>query len=189
MRLTHLVILLALGCSASSSYLAARIIKFPEEKLAAISPDGRFSIINKDNDNDQNHVIYIRDNISRSIKPVIYYNRHIDIGWSPNSKRFFVNNYKESNISDCEIITTNAGKKISIAHAITKQDGAILLGNDDSHFYVTCLSWLNPQSVSVSVVGYNGPRSGSINRKLKCDLGSTHITCGTGSPKRKFRGT
>ena len=177
MYLMRIVLLTTLGLAMSPDYAVAQIINFPISKIPAPSPDREFSIINEDNEKEPNHALYIKNNNLKTKNKILYYNRHVDVLWSPNSKRFFVNNYKESNLSDCEIISVISRNRLSVAHALTKEKGAILRGNDDSHLYITCLSWIGPDAVLVSAKGYDGLRSGAINRKLRCDLQATRMTC------------
>jgi hypothetical protein len=179
MQFIRIILLTALGLAASLDYAVAQIIEFPISKIPATSPNGKFSIVNEDNEEEPNHVLYIKDNKLKTRNKILYYNRHVAVLWSVNSKRFFINNYKESNLSDCEIFSVISSNTLSVAHALTKEKGAILRGNDDSHLYITCLSWIGSDAVLVSARGYDGRRSGSINRELRCDLQATRMTCRT----------
>jgi hypothetical protein len=179
MHLARVAILVASGWGVSSDYAQAKIIKYPRSNISASSPDNIFSIVNRDADGGPSHSLIIRKKLSKSTKVVLYYDRHIDASWAPNSKIFFVNNYGGSNTADCELINPNSLNRVSVSRALTKDNGALLHRNDDSHLYITCLSWIASDGVLVSAIGYDGPRSGSINRKFRCDVRATRMTCRT----------
>lgn len=167
--------LLLLGASAAAKPERSEVIKFPGSVHAVASPDRKAVIINEDRDQEPNHLLYLSVRGSPSKILIMPYGRHVDVLWSPDSRSFFVNDYAESNEADCILINRGTMKKTSLTRVLTKGARAPLLGNDNTHLYVTCDGWRGTQKLLVSVIGYNGTQSGTIQGRFIYNTDSGQI--------------
>lgn len=137
-----------------SSPLRAEVTKFPQDQYQAQSPDRRFAVINQNRDELPNHVLSLLDEQRGKSWLILLYRRHVDVSWSNNSTLFFVNDYEESDISDCYLFsTTDRQWKMSVmfsreVHSFMNRHPR------ESHIFVKCVGWQANDSVKVEISGY-----------------------------------
>ena len=162
MRLT-LLLCAALSLAPVASSHAAAVVTFPGSTRQALSPDGRFAVLNMDRDEEPNHVLSLHDKKQGSRFPIFPYRRHVDVSWSKDSKFFFVNDYAESDLADCVVASVDDHKQRKMSATLQEEILDFMRGFKGSHLYVTCDAWSPNDDLAVSVWG-----------------------SGDGSPKRRF---
>ena len=157
--------LAGLGCLLVGTALStSSITSFPGRACCAVAPNGRLSVVNEDQDREPNHILWLRHQKSGDVSMIMAYKRHVEVSWSRDSRFFFVNDYAESNESDCVIVDVKNMKKrsmIAVINSKLRQWGAARAG----HLYVTCTSWKrrNHLDVRVSAYGFDGH---SLDRRM-----------------------
>jgi sugar lactone lactonase YvrE len=175
MKVVLFLALLLLSASVATKSERIKPIEFPGTVHSVASPDGKAVISNEDRDQEPNHVLYLSVSGSPSKILILAYSRHVDVLWSPDSRSFFVNDYAQSNAADCILISRGTIKRRSVTRVLTTGRRAPLRGNDDTHLYVTCDEWRGAHTVVVSARGYDGAKSGTIERTFMYDTDSGHI--------------
>jgi hypothetical protein len=94
---------------------AIHAVFFPFATSTAISPDGRFAIINLDSDKEPYHTLFLADRRNHVKRKVLEYNRSVDVLWNPDSSSFALTDYMGSNVSECYLYSTDLARpKIKI---------------------------------------------------------------------------
>ena len=167
----RLIIWLAVLCAsiAPDSSNAADLITYPDTSHSARSPNGHFSVSNKDRDDAPNHSLYLTGRNAINPIKIMDYSRHVDVSWSPDSTAFFVNDYAESNSALCKVISAHGLRETDIMGIIRRSAIKGIKNFDGSHLYVTCSAWKGAGKVSVVVHGYDG-RAPNLDRSLLVDI-------------------
>jgi hypothetical protein len=106
------------------------------------------------------------------------FDRRVDGRWSPSGRSIFLNDYQGSNVADC-LLPYRQGDKVGFVSlaAILREKGSGPVGSDDkptetpdnSHYYLTCRSWLGEGSVAVELSGRTDA-GGEFSYAFKFDI-------------------
>lgn len=163
------IVLLTLACSpTASSPTIEAVWSFPGTVNQALSPNGRLAVVNEDRDQEPNHVLFLRNTETNLASAIFPYRRHVDVSWASDSRFFFVNDYAESNSSDCIVIDTGSMARKHMSRAL-RSERHRTLRLDESHLYVTCSTWRAQDLILVSVVGHDGSVPGGIKERFIFD--------------------
>jgi hypothetical protein len=90
--------------------------------------------------------------------------RSAAVAWSPGGKRFFIDNYEGSNITDCYVVRpTGTGVKGVSLISITNRAPGHPTGLERpivSHYYVTCGRWISDTQLSGAIRGHTDESGG-----------------------------
>lgn len=153
----------------------AGVVRFPGIAHQSMSPDGKYILLNIDHDRPPYHTLNLRNQINGSESEILSYSRHIEISWAQNSRVYFINNYSNSDISDCIVRDVYAGLQVGSFRNILIREGIISRRVSAGHLYISCLRWLNPGRISLLIRGYNSETA--VDRHIEADLqdGNIHI--------------
>jgi hypothetical protein len=165
MRLTFLLCA-ALSCASVASSANTTTIKFPGGVSQAPSPDGRFAVLNIDQDREPNHILSLYDRKRGSNFSLFTYRRHVDVSWSQDSKFFFVNDYTESDLADCVVVDVDGQKQRKISAILRQEIIDFMKVFKGSHVYVTCATWHSNDDLVVSVAGYGDGSPKNAERRF-----------------------
>ena len=138
----------ALWC-AGENVLGAALAHFPESQQSLTSPNKKYSIYNKDSDQEPNHSLYLRS-ASGADEKILDYGRHVDVMWSPSSDVFFVNDYSGSSEATCLVFFADGSTRLDVKGLLKTIGEEDILSND--HLYITCKKW-NKDGLLVFVSG------------------------------------
>ena len=159
--LTVLGMIGLLGAAASA--LGAVPGHFPENQRTIDSPDKKYSIYNKDSDQEPNHSLYIRRHAPEAQQKILDYGRHVDVMWSPESNAFFVNDYSGSSEATCLVFFADGLRRLDVKDLLSKIHEEEILSSD--HLYVTCKKWTK-ERIEVSVSGRGDKYPNGFDRKF-----------------------
>lgn len=142
--------------------LGAALTHFPENQGALPSPDKKYSIYNKNSDQEPNHSLYIRGHSPGADEKILDYGRHVDVMWSPNSDEFFVNDYSGSSEATCLVFFADGLKRLDVKELLKIIGAEDVLSSD--HLYITCKNWKEGGLV-VSVSGRGDKYPNGFDRK------------------------
>jgi hypothetical protein len=142
--------------------LAAVLAHFPETQRAIASPDKKYSIYNKNSDQEPNHSLYIRSNVSGGDEKILDYGRHVDVMWSPGSDAFFVNDYSGSSEATCLVYFADGLRRLDVKSLLNTIGEGEILSSD--HLYITCKKW-NKSGILVAVSGRGDKYPNGFDRK------------------------
>jgi hypothetical protein len=99
--------LLIVALLSTFSYAQNFHAKFPGTRSALVSPNHRYILRNVDNLDDPQqpvHSIFLIDKRTGEKRKVYEYGRRATVLWSPNRRRFALNDYLGSNVSETYVI-------------------------------------------------------------------------------------
>ena len=122
---------------------------FPQETKPLSNPQQTRALMVKEADAaGENHLLYVKTYKTLQIVDVLRFPRSVDVSWSANGSRFFVNNNAGSNRSECrvgEVLGDDSIRWISMGvKPALSCDGAAIT----DHCYLKCSSWVNDEKVS-----------------------------------------
>ncbi len=134
-------------------------VSFPAQSQA-VSPDGRYAVLDLDSDTKPHHTVFLEDRFLRTRRTLFHYERHVVLLWNSDSQMFAVTDYIGSDSSTCSIISVD--DKVPRMQAL---DLLLLqLGEDAKrtlqsrltkhHAYVEASEWDGPTSLALKVSGY-----------------------------------
>jgi hypothetical protein len=163
MRRTVLALLLAtgLGVSAAASKRPASIrsreIELPQDRLVKIpSPDGRWQLIASpcSAKHCDARTLALEDRrTGRQVFIKNQYNRDLGVGWSPDSKAFFLNDAFASNVEDAYIYRPGQATPVELDDILLASDRRAR-SIDADHTYFQVRRWLTPHSVLAEYCGH-----------------------------------
>jgi hypothetical protein len=159
MRILEVILFIVIMSGAMGPAIASPIVKFPYNVKGAESPDGRYLVFNLNHEEQTlAHTLELRDKKTGLSKKVLDYGRHVEVGWSSDSRFFYVNDYLGSDEVTCFIVDSADGASLDLrpfVDAIIDKRDAIW---SNHHRFLTCKSWKEGQ-VTVSLNGYGGANS------------------------------
>ncbi len=161
---------------------ASNNASFPGAPSKLVSPNGEFTIVNKDTQRDGEpcHLLYLHRAKNASKKKAadqkIYeYGRSVEVVWAPDSKHFVVNDMMGSNIAVPLLFSVNnLQNPIDLSEQLTdfvkdKQDKKSLTKND--HLYFRCIKWKKPGRIEIAVAGHGDSDQSGFTLVYEHDLG------------------
>jgi hypothetical protein len=151
--------LTALLSTAIANGVSAQKISFPGAKSETKSPDGRYTIRNTDNENQEpSHVLALIDAKDGSTRKVYSYERHVDVLWSPTSVAFVVNDYEGSDAAHPVLFTAPwTNQPVDLREKLI---GFLRSGRgansvlENHHVYFSAQRWLSDDEILCQVTGY-----------------------------------
>jgi hypothetical protein len=130
-------------------YSQTAFAKFPT-KSALLSPDR--SHVLRSVDNAEDHSIFLTDKSTGLTRKVYDYGRGATVIWSPDNRRFALNDYAGSNISEIYIIATDQRTpQLDVGEEIRLKAKDLARGD---HEYFGIARWLDGQHVIVHHWGH-----------------------------------
>jgi len=126
--------------------------RFPGKKSELTSPDGRWVLQDVHRDQGPNHSIFLKDRTSGKTRKICDYERGVGLVWSPDSRRFALNDYGGSDYTETNIFSIDdAVSKIDVQKEIQDKSD-VKLGGDHEYFGVAY--WVDKRRVVVHHWGY-----------------------------------
>ena len=157
---------IALSCTLFASSAGTAVVKFPGNASQAPSPDGRFAVLNTDQDEEPSHILSLQDKKHGRNFRLFPYRRHVDVSWSMDSKFVFVNDYADSDLADCVVVDANGRKHNKMSDILHEEIRDFMRNFKGSHLFVTCAFWRPKDDLVVSVVGYGDGTLKNSERKF-----------------------
>lgn len=138
---------------------------FPQSNEPLFNRDSSYDLrVESDANLDDAHTLILHSHNRSSSARVMRFGRSINVGWSPDGRKFFVNNRISSDETDCRIAEIEFGgllKWIDI-------DSTPTCGpqNGPGHCYRTCISWIDSRTISGRFEYYDQNRSLSTKEVL-----------------------
>jgi hypothetical protein len=127
--------------------------KFPGPNSKLTSPDGRWVLQNVNPDSKQPRTIFLKDKTTGKTRKICEYGRSVGLLWSPNSRRFALNDRAGSDYTETSILSVDETvRKIDVQDAILRDAKAQMPSCDHCYFGVS--RWLDDRSVVVFGSGY-----------------------------------
>jgi hypothetical protein len=121
------VFLSALVLVSTFAHSQSLYAKFPGKPSALPSPDGRYVLRNVDSPKGPGpyHTIYLEDRHTGKKRKVYEYERSASVVWAPDSRRFAVNDYLGSNVSEAYIYSVDGRvSRIDVQDEIVRKVGS-----------------------------------------------------------------
>jgi hypothetical protein len=140
------------------------LVSFPSDRTQIASPDGKYSIVNVDDDStDPHHTLYLEDRIANSRKKLLSYGRHVDVLWNPDSTAFAINDFVGSDFAECKVYSIREDVlPVDVATLVTDRELADLQKNH--HVYFAVVRWLSPKTLKVKMWGYGDAHPSGFTR-------------------------
>lgn len=134
------------------------LVSFPSKQTQAVSPDGRFAIVNVDSDTEPHHMLFLENRQHKTRRKLMEYGRSIEVLWNPSGTSFAVTDYAGSNLAECLVFSVNdseAPRNVADAlqTSITNLKEQVSL-RESSHVYWTAVRWKSSDSLLVRVWGH-----------------------------------
>jgi hypothetical protein len=145
---------------------------FPNTFSELPSPNNMMLLINKDPDENQDsHTLSIRDNSpTQNLKNIYTYNRHVFVGWSPDSKYISITDFQESTNTTCIIYDIQSGSKIDLVKKAMQADESIAKFLQNEHSYLECSNWLSSSCVQIKVTAWGENNPGGVENLYIYDI-------------------
>lgn len=165
--MSRIILIFTIFLAVSVPAAQSKWVSFPSQHTTAVSPDGRFAIINLDSDKEPYHTLFLEDRKDRGRRKLLEYSRSVRVLWNPNSRWFAVTNYAGSNVSECYLYSTDAVRpKIDIEKEIiarmSPSEKARVQNN--YHVYWEAVSWVNAITLRVKVWGHGDENPSGFTR-------------------------
>jgi len=139
--------------------LAAALVSFPAASKEARSPTSSARVFYREHwrVGGQAHPVFYDDGIGHVVQ-VATVTRNMDVSWSADGRRFFIQDNLGSNAGDCYVVTPGKGtvRGVSLSALIQRTPGHP--GGDErpatSHYYVVCSEWRSDGSIAGRVSGH-----------------------------------
>jgi hypothetical protein len=173
-----LVFVLGLALAAGSSQSASGAahgfeITLPRSRTVRVpSPDGRWMLVASPFSPDHGNTLTLEDRRTGAKTVVKRYDRSIGVGWSPDSRAFFLNDAYGSNVEDAYVYWPGAAEPWQLDDILLKNDAkARAIAADHTYFQVR--RWLNAKTVLVEYCGHDsgGAIVGGFDLKYRVELG------------------
>ena len=154
---------IVLACSTLSAQApvspATATVSFPANS-EALSPDGRYAIVDIDRSSEPYHVVFLKNLQVNSRRELFDYDRHVDVLWSPDSKSFAVTDYGDSDFSRCNIFSVDEKiARIPVLDHLFRtlpesEQKRLKRLQSNHHFYVAASAWTGPKELRLKIWGY-----------------------------------
>jgi len=129
-------------------------VELPGRKTMHIpSPDGRWMLIASPYSEDRGRTVTLEDKTTRANMLVKRYDRSLSVGWSPDSRAFFLNDAYGSDGEDAYIYWPGVSQPLKLNDPILRAD-AQAAGIPADHAYFQIRRWLGAKSVLVEYCGH-----------------------------------
>ncbi len=162
-RLSKRIFLAAIvSLCAVSSVSATELTMFPGKVAALKSPDGMHEVFDVDKgfstDGEQNRELYVRRSGSKGKQRLLSYHRCVDVGWSPDSTAFVVNDNAGSNLVIPHLYTVNDlthPVEISplLMDALQDKKDKFDIEHSEVFLLVFASRWINQNELELTVKG------------------------------------
>lgn len=150
--------LLVAVLNATRAASAGKLVAFPGPLAQLPSPHGRYVVENVVSDKEPHHTLRLKDSGTGAVHTLCTYQRHVTVLWSPNGKKFVVNDYAGSDFSKVLIFSVDQdGRPEDVGAGLLQSlknspDWRKLADND--HVYFAVSSWDGNRAVTLKVWGH-----------------------------------
>lgn len=139
------------------------IVYYPYSRQILYSSKSEYYLYNINSDNEPHHRLIVTETKSGIFKMEYNYRRHVEVSWSNYGNFLFINDYMESNASECVLLNAKSGniyhiREKLISMSVVKEED--LTGNS----IIRCESWRADGGINVSVRLYGGRQV--VDRKV-----------------------
>jgi len=129
-------------------------VELPGGKTVHIrSPNARWTLIASPYSENQERTVTLEDKITSARTLVKRYDRSLSVGWSPDSRAFFLNDAYGSDGEDAYIYWPGVSQPLKLNDPILRAD-AQAAGIPADHTYFQVRRWLSAKSVLVEYCGH-----------------------------------
>jgi hypothetical protein len=144
------------GSSQGQGSRSARVA-LPTDKTESIpSPDGNWVLIASPL---AERTILLENRTEKHRTLVKAYNRSLQVGWSPDSKAFFVNDAYGSNLEDAFVYWVDSKEPLLLNDLVLNHDREASAISAD-HAYFRVRRWINAKNLQLEYCGHNGEAPG-----------------------------
>jgi hypothetical protein len=141
--------------SAASPATPNREINLPGHKTVRIaSPDGRWLLVASPFSSAHCETLTLEDTRTRQRALAKSYCRSIDVGWSPDSQSFFLNDAYGSNVEDAYIYRRSELAPLELDDILLKADVQARSIVNADHTYFQVIRWIGPNTVLAEYCGH-----------------------------------
>lgn len=150
----------SVALAATSPDVHKQVINLPQRRTVRIpSPNGRWLLIASPFSISGGETLTLENKRTRQRTVIKHYDRDIDVGWSPDSTAFFLNDAEGSNVEDAYIYRPNSNTPLLLDDILLKNDvWASEIVADHTYFQVR--RWLDPRTVVVEFCEHNSDATG-----------------------------
>ncbi len=132
------------------------LTRFPSEKNALSSPDGKYLVINRDDEKRKPpHTLFLRDRKTGREQHLYSYWRYVAVLWSPDSKRLIINDHAGSDWSKSLIFVVDEKvQQLDVSQDLLRKFGSDEKLTRSHHLYIESVDWISNDKVLVKVFGY-----------------------------------
>ncbi len=152
--------LVFLGAIVTLAAAESRSAHYPARSGGLTSPDGRYVLLNIDNETDNqvqylgdNHALYLIDLKFARLRKVHAYGRSVVVSWSPRGSAFYINDRTGSNSSNVIFYLVSIGKAINLSEEF-RQRVTQKSVERNHHVYFEATEWLTENTVKLKIHGY-----------------------------------
>lgn len=150
--------LLILALLQVLTYAQANYARFPSAKSQAPSPDGRYVVVNIDNQRQPYHSIILEEKGTGRTRKIADYERSVAVLWAPSSGLLALNEYSGSDSTSTYIIPLDESlPKIDVQKEIVSKAKHIAHGD---HEYFGVMRWVDDRRVIVNHWGHGESEQG-----------------------------
>jgi hypothetical protein len=107
----------------------------------------------------------------KSRRDLLQYSRTLTLGWSPDSKHFFVNDEASSDRTDLYVYDRRTGPKRALRSVILRADPELRrFAHAGSHMYISANRWIDAQTLDVEVSGHTDSPVQDFDRKFRVNI-------------------
>lgn len=168
-----------LAATGAANVANQQAISFPGPAKSAKSPDGRYAVLNKDDENRQPaHSLFLTELQSKSKEKLLYsYGRHVSVLWSPKSAALIVNDYEGSDASRPLLFTAPWNDqpldlRAKLIHFLRSRKIAKSVEQND-HVYFSAERWLSGDEILCKVTGYGEANPSGFTKRYVYRVGGS----------------
>ena len=143
-------------CLATFVMAKEKLTRFPGEISQISSPNKTYLLSNIDDDKSPPyHTLFLKDLKNNTNEKLFFYNRYVDVLWSPKGTGLIVNDHGGSDYANSIIFLLNGVKKSVDLKATLRQkisENKSIFGNH--HVYIEGMEWVDENRVKVKISGY-----------------------------------
>jgi len=162
MRILSTLLLLVISAAAqmtARSELAAEVPCIPLKDLS--SPDQQWTLLSRDyrlliqnNKTRNRQFLRLRTGVLECVSLLGNSCGGIQVGWSPDSGSFFLNDEQASDRTAAYVFTPATGQAMNLVDLLSRSDPQLVRWLRAGHSYVYAQRWLNPKELLVNVAGH-----------------------------------
>ncbi len=151
-----LVIWLTQAMAAQANIPPTQVVDLPQGNMYKLrSPDQRWLLVFEFSDYNSERRLWIVDNQSRKRRLVQTLNRSARLSWSPDSRRFFLNDAWGSNGTACWLIEPSTLGRVDVSALIAKDHpGTFSNHRKAGHLYFEARRWVTSRALLVAMTGH-----------------------------------